>query len=170
MKNLVQILMVAVLGCILFVGTSDLAHAQRSGSGGGGSSSGGGGTSGGGGINRHGGSFNLTFHQEGPLIGTRSTCQGGYNLTTYVTTLSVGYKCASLDYPDGTQVYGWVYTTDYFTGLPWLPLAAGAGTVIGGKINFQNPNVVTTGINGLPVMNRMDLTLADGTVIFTGTP
>lgn len=169
MKNITRFVLVAAIGCILAIGTTGLASAQRSGGGGGGSSSGGGGSSSGG-INRHGGSFNLVFDHTSFDVGSHSSCVGGYNLTTYVTTLSIDYKCSGLDLPDGTLIYATVYSTDYYTGLPWAPMDAGVTNVQGGKAVLRNPNVVTTGVNGLPVFRSIQLSLADGTVIFVGHP
>lgn len=166
MKHFTHIIALAFLATALLFATTNSAQAQR----GGGSGGGGGSTSGGGSSNRHGGSFNLIFDRTSGVAGSRSTCIGGYNITTYVTTMSIDYRCRNLDLPDGTQIGAIVYTTDYFTGLPWLPIAAGNSTVTGGAAAFHNPNVITTGVNGLPVFQSIQLVLADGTVIFTGHP
>ena len=158
----------AVISCGLLAASGSIAHARSGSNGGGGGGSSSGGASGGG-INRHGGSFNLTYTSTG-AGGSRSSCLGGYNLTTYVTTLSLDYVCKNLELPDGTQIYGIVYTTDYYTGIPWAPMNAGVSSVLGGKATLRNPNVVTTGVNGLPVMQVVELRLADGTLLFSGTP
>lgn len=169
MSTAVRSFLFLFVGLIMALGTANFATASGgSGGGGGGSSSGGGGNSGG--IGRHGGSFNLSYSQVGPTVGTRSSCIGGYNLTTYVTTLSLDWKCTSLPFDDGTEIDTLVFTIDYFNGTPWPVLDAGSTTVSGGKAILRNPNVVTTGINGLPVMQSVVLTLADGTPIFVGVP
>ena len=74
------------------------------------------------------------------------------------------------DLPDGTLVFATVYSRDYYTGLPWAPMVGGAGSMLSGAISFHNPNVVTTGVFGLPVVTSVVLTLADGTVVFSGHP
>ena len=151
---LLALMMLATLTCSAF--------AQRGGGSGGGS--------GGGGNARHGGSFNLVYDHNGTVGGSRCSCIGGYNLTTYVTTLSIDYKLKNSDLPDGTLVYATVYSKDYYTGVSWLPMSGGAGSMLAGQISFHNPNVVTTGVFGLPVLQTVVLTLADGSVLFSGHP
>ena len=158
MKSLtILALSLALLGAL-----STVAPAQRSG--------GGGGSSSGGGNARHGGSYNLTFDRSGTSAGSRCTCLGGYNLTTYVTTLSVDYNIKNSSLPDGTRVWATVLSTDWYTGLPWLPMPGGEATILGGRAAFHNANVVTTGVFGLPNLNQVVLSLDDGTVIFVGHP
>ena len=72
--------------------------------------------------------------------------------------------------PDGTLIYANVFTVDYFSGLPWLPIYAGTSVVTRGKASFNNPNVYSTGLNGLPVMRTVQLSLAHGKAIFIGHP
>lgn len=167
--KITHLLASALLASFLFFGLVTPAAAQSGGGGGGGGGANSGGSGGGSSV-RHGGSFKLFFDQSSTPAGALSTCTGGYNLSTYVTTLTLDYKCSNLELADGTQIYAYVYTTDYFTGLPWLPIYAGASSVLRGKAAFNNPNVYTTGFNGLPVMRTVQLSLADGTVIFTGHP
>ena len=154
---------ILALALALLGGLSTDVRAQKSGGGGGGST-------GGGGNARRGGSYNLTFDKSGAAAGSRCTCLGGYNLTTYVTTLSLDYKINNSDLPDGTRVWATVLATDWYTGLPWLPLPGGAVAIVGGKASFHNANVVTTGTFGLPNVNQVVLTLDDGTVLFVGHP
>jgi hypothetical protein len=171
------------LGAVLFVGFANSATASGS-AGGGGSSAGGGGSSAGGssaggggggggiggGINRHGGNFNLIFDQAGPNVGSRSNCVGGYHYTTYVTTLAVDWECRNLDESDGQVLVTTVYSKDFFTGMPWAPMVCGTTTVLGGRAAFSNTNVITTGINGLPVIMNVVVSRPDGTPIWNGHP
>jgi hypothetical protein len=160
MNNFKILIASVALAALLLVGSATPALA-KSGGGGGGSSSG---------TVRHGGAFTLYFAQTNSPAGDNSTCTGGFNLSTYVTTLTLDYKCLNLDLADGTVIYANVYTTDYFSGLPWAPLYAGTSTVLRGKAAFNNPNVYSTGLNGLPVMRYVVLSLEDGTPIFVGHP
>lgn len=153
-----------VIGGVLALALAATANAS------GGSGGGVGGGVNSGGINRHGGSYGMVYAPASTSYGPKAACIGNYNLTTYVTTLRVDWKCTNVNLPDGSLLYTYVLTNDYFTGNAWAPMFAGVTSLAGGKAVFTNPNVVTTGVNGLPVMKAVVIVAEDGSIVFTGVP
>jgi hypothetical protein len=162
MKQISKLFGVLTVLCLLMSALTAPALAQKGGSGGGGG--------GGGSTARHGGNYNIIWDAAQSIGGKTPSAVGSINVSTYVAVINMDVKVTSVNLPDNTPLTVTVYANDYFTGLPWITQNAGTITLIGQKGTLVVPALWVTAPGFLPIVTRIVVTQADGTVVVSGRP
>lgn len=158
MKHGSKLLGALALSCLLS-GMSAPASAQKGGGGGGG-----------GGSSRIGGTSNIVWDTPPLINGKLPRVVGQVNVSTYITTINLDVRLSSVNLPDNTLLTVTVYANDYFTGLPWLTKDAGTITIKGQTSSLTVAALWVTAPRFLPIVTRVVVTKADGTVVAGGKP
>ncbi len=105
-----------------------------------------------------------------PINGVTPVAVGGVNISTYITTINLDVRLTSVKLPDNTPLTVTVYANDYFTGLPWLTKTAGTITLVHQRGSLLVSSLWVTAPRFLPIVTRVEVTRADGTIVVSGKP